>query len=268
MLKENQPRKKLLLRENQPRKRLPKENQPKENLPRKRLPKENLPRKRLPKENQLKENLPRKRLPKENQLKENLPRKEKNKRNKLVLKDSYLRERFNLQSLVLLILDWHFLESMNKNLVLPLIFIFILLSLGILLFLKIKTNIFDYQFNEKSQSNFLKINDFTLEIEVAKTFNKKAQGLSGRDCILDNQGMFFIFKRPGHYPFWMKGMNFPIDIIWLDKELKIVEISKEIQPESFPKLLRPSVPIQYVLEVESGWADKHNIEQGDKCFFN
>ena len=67
------------------------------------LKKENQPRKRLLRENQLKERL----------LRENQLRKEKNKRIKLVLKDSYLRERVNLQSLVLLILDWHFLESMN-----------------------------------------------------------------------------------------------------------------------------------------------------------
>lgn len=155
---------------------------------------------------------------------------------------------------------------MNKNLVLLLIFIFILLFLGILLFLKTKTNIFDQQSNKKGQSIFLKINDFNLEIEIAETFSEKAQGLSGRERILDNQGMLFVFKTPGRYPFWMKGMKFPIDIIWLDKDLKIVEINKEVQPESFPELLRPSTPVQYVLEVKNGWVDEHNIKQGDKFF--
>jgi len=154
---------------------------------------------------------------------------------------------------------------MNKNLVLLLIFIFILLSLGILLFLKTKTNIFDQQSNKKGQSIFIKINNINLEVEVAETFSEKAQGLSGREHILDNKGMLFVFKTPGRYPFWMKGMKFPIDIIWLDKDLKIVEINKEVQPESFPELLRPSVPIQYVLEVKKGWADEHNIKQGDEC---
>ena len=131
--------------------------------------------------------------------------------------------------------------------------------------MKTKTNIFDQQSNKKGQSIFIKINNFNLEIEVAETFSEKAQGLSGRDRILDNQGMLFVFKTPGRYPFWMKGMKFPIDIIWLDKDLKIVEINKEVQPESFPELLRPSVPIQYVLEVKNGWVDEHNIKQGDKC---
>ena len=171
---------------------------------------------------------------------------------------------------------------MNKNLVLLLIFIFILLFLGILLLLKTKTNIFDQQSNKKGQSIFniseannkvllsearkvlIKINDFNLEVEVAETFSEKAQGLSGRERILDNQGMLFVFKTPGRYPFWMKGMKFPIDIIWLDKDLKIVEINREVQPESFPELLRPSASIQYVLEVKNGWVDEHNIKQGDK----
>jgi len=154
---------------------------------------------------------------------------------------------------------------MNKNLVLFLIFIFILFSLGILLFLKTKTNIFDQQSNKKGQSIFIKINNINLEIEIAETFKEKAEGLSGREEILDNQGMLFVFKIPGRYPFWMKGMKFPIDIIWLDKDLKIVEINKEVQPESFPKLLRPSIPIQYVLEVKSGWVSEYNIKEGDKC---
>ncbi|MBU4369950.1 DUF192 domain-containing protein [Patescibacteria group bacterium] len=157
-------------------------------------------------------------------------------------------------------------NGVNKNLVLFLIFIFIFLSLVILFFLKVKTNIFDQQSNKKGQSIFIiKINNINLEVEVAETFKEKAQGLSGRERILDNQGMLFVFKTPGRYPFWMKGMKFPIDIIWLDKDLKIVEINKEVQPESFPELLRPSTPIQYVLEVKNGWVDEYSVKQGDQC---
>lgn len=153
---------------------------------------------------------------------------------------------------------------MNKNLVWIVIFI-LLISLGILLFVKNKTNIFGQQSNGRSQPVFVKIKDLELEVEIAETLEKKALGLSGRKQILDNQGILFVFKSPGRYPFWTKGMNFPIDIIWLDENLEIAEINKNIQPASFPKILRPSKPSQYVLEVKAGWTDENNIRQGDKC---
>lgn len=167
-----------------------------------------------------------------------------------------------------MILGWRLLESMSKNSILFLIFIIFVVLLGILLFLKNRTNVFDQQSDKRGQSIFIRINDLTLKAEIAETYSERARGLSGRERISDDQGMLFLFKEPGRYPFWMKGMKFPIDIIWLDKDLKIVEIKKEARPESFPEFFQPKAPAEYVLEINAGLSDKHNLKEGDKCLLD
>ena len=61
-------------------------------------------------------------------------------------------------------------------------------------------------------------------IEIADTGKKREQGLSGKNNIGGDYGMLFIFEKPGFYAFWMKDMNFAIDIIWLDENYTVVGI--------------------------------------------
>lgn len=109
----------------------------------------------------------------------------------------------------------------------------------------------------------LKINQTVLRVELADTPTKRAKGLSQREGMVENQGMLFIFEQPGRHSFWMKGMNFPLDIIWFNEEDGIVDIVKDIQPDSFPQTFKPRVPSQYVLEVNAGFVEKNQIKIGD-----
>ena len=52
-------------------------------------------------------------------------------------------------------------------------------------------------------------------VEVADTVAKRTKGLSGKETLPENEGLFFIFKEIGKHPFWMKDMRFPVDIIWI-----------------------------------------------------
>ena len=79
--------------------------------------------------------------------------------------------------------------------------------------------------------------------------------------------MLFIFNSADNYGFWMKDMIFPIDIIWIGENKKIVYIEKNVLPESYPKNFSPNVKAMYVLEVLSGFSEKHNIKIGDEVFF-
>lgn len=118
--------------------------------------------------------------------------------------------------------------------------------------------------NDSSQAlPVVKINNVSIEVELAKTPEQQARGLSGRTSLNENQGMLFLYDEPGTYSFWMKDMNFPIDIIWIGNDEKIVDISKDVPPESFLKTFQPQKPVQYVLEVNAGFADKNNIAIGD-----
>lgn len=118
----------------------------------------------------------------------------------------------------------------------------------------------------------LKVGEKNISIEMADTDQKRTLGLSYLKKLPENSGMLFIFEKEGYYPFWMKDMNFPIDIIWIDKEKKIVYFENNASPESFPKFFyaqKDGVPILslYVLEVPAGFLVENNIKIGDSIDF-
>jgi uncharacterized protein len=108
------------------------------------------------------------------------------------------------------------------------------------------------------------INDKVINIEIADTNEKKAKGLGDRQSLQQEHGMLFVFEDKHQYGFWMKGMQFPLDIIWLDDN-KIVDISKNVQVENENSLstYKPKTPINYVLEVNAGYVDQNDIKIGD-----
>ena len=114
------------------------------------------------------------------------------------------------------------------------------------------------------------IGGFIINIDIALTDKQKQDGLSIRNNMQENEGMIFVFKEPKQQSFWMKGMKFPIDIIWLDANLSIVHIQKSLQPcESFISCpsYRPSSNALFVLETVSGFADSHDLKIGKKINF-
>lgn len=104
----------------------------------------------------------------------------------------------------------------------------------------------------------------TLEVSLARTEEERERGLSGRKSLNSNQGLLFIFPEPGIYGFWMKEMNFPIDIIWLDASSTVVSINHDVAPDSYPTVFYPPTKIQYVLETNAGWANKNSFKTGDQ----
>jgi hypothetical protein len=109
-----------------------------------------------------------------------------------------------------------------------------------------------------------------VKVDLALTALAQEQGLSGRMSLAENQGMLFVFDTPGKYDFWMKDMNFPIDMIWLGEDMHIVYIKKDARPELYPETYGPSASdgnVKYVLEVSDGFADKNNLKVGDIAIF-
>lgn len=106
-----------------------------------------------------------------------------------------------------------------------------------------------------------------LQVEIAGTEAEKAQGLSDRKNLCSNCGMLFIYDQKGIYPFWMRRMHFDIDIIWVN-EGKVVDITfgAKVPPKEeleAPKTTYQSkVPVKMVLEVNSGWTKKNNVQIG------
>jgi uncharacterized membrane protein (UPF0127 family) len=114
---------------------------------------------------------------------------------------------------------------------------------------------------------YIKIAGQTIKVDLALTPATQAQGLSGRINLPEGNGMLFIFSKPDRYSFWMKDMNFPIDMIWLDQNRQVVYIEKDAQPTSYPATFTPNTDAEYVLEVPAGFAEKNNLEEGDHTEF-
>lgn len=109
----------------------------------------------------------------------------------------------------------------------------------------------------------------SLAVEIADTVAKRGIGLGGRENLATDSGMLFVFEKEGTYQFWMKGLNFPLDFIWI-RDGTVVDILPEVpnpspgqSDESLPRL-EPVVPVDKVLEVNSGYAQRYGIDVGDK----
>ncbi|MFH1584564.1 MAG: DUF192 domain-containing protein [Patescibacteria group bacterium] len=114
-----------------------------------------------------------------------------------------------------------------------------------------------------SEASTISVKGFPLVVEVADTQEARQKGLSGRPSLEENEGMLFVYKEPERPGFWMKDMNFSLDILWIDEHGVIQEIAESISPDSFPQRFLPETVASYILEVNAGWVERHGIEAGD-----
>ena len=124
---------------------------------------------------------------------------------------------------------------------------------------------------ELSKTRLIRLGSSPVIADVVTSEQDQHRGLSGRDALPESRGMLFIFPKPGYYTFWMKGMKFPIDIIWISRDLRVVDVAHNLPaPANLtadPVRVAPPAPAQYVLEVRAGWARRHYIERGDLLVF-
>ena len=103
------------------------------------------------------------------------------------------------------------------------------------------------------------------KLDIAASPRAREIGLSQTDSLPEDRGMLFLFDKPDYYPFWMKGMKFPLDILFI-RDSTIVSIKRNLQPptsEGNPPSYAPEQPADRVLEINAGLCDKYNINVGD-----
>lgn len=118
------------------------------------------------------------------------------------------------------------------------------------------------QTNPSLDMKTVRANGRTIDAEVARTGEQKVQGLSDRNCLGNGKGMLFVYDLSGDYCYWMKDMNFAIDMIWIDDEQKIVTIKEGVTPSTYPQTFCPDKPARYVLEVNAGVARRAGWHAG------
>lgn len=154
---------------------------------------------------------------------------------------------------------------MQKNKKTILSIILIVVVLGFVFFLTRKdtfsgTQIFsEYMRYEKQTISFL---DQTMKVYIADNPRTRTRGLSNKTYLPEGKGMLFVFEKPDKYSFWMKDMNFAIDMIWIDEKGKVVYIEKNATPESYPTSFMTNKDALYVLEVNAGFVTQKGIKVG------
>jgi uncharacterized membrane protein (UPF0127 family) len=115
------------------------------------------------------------------------------------------------------------------------------------------------------------VNNFELIADLAITNDQQVKGLDVKDQLKENEGMLFVEKQPAKYDFWMRGMKFPIDIIWLDSNRTVIHIERNLQPcvsDLHCPLFTPDKDALYILETVAGFSKKHNVEIGTHMDFH
>ena len=113
----------------------------------------------------------------------------------------------------------------------------------------------------------IKLDNEILQVQIAETKELRARGLSWNfEELPYDQGVLFVFDKPGTQDMWMMGMQFSIDIIWFDENFNVTHIEKNVPPCLEPiEILACSENgvsgdnAKYVLEVTAGFVDKFNI---------
>ena len=108
-----------------------------------------------------------------------------------------------------------------------------------------------------------------IPVEVAATLEKRSLGLGKRTSLKKGWGMLFVFEKRKPHRFWMKDMQFPLDIIWLDNH-RIVHITHNAKPAIYrdePEVMASPVPVNFVLEIAAGRAAKLRLKTGQRMKF-
>lgn len=122
--------------------------------------------------------------------------------------------------------------------------------------------------NKKTEIFFPKQN-IKIEAQLAQTILQQTKGLMNVKNLPENQGMLFVFLDESKKSFWMKNTYIPLDLIFISGDKKIVEIKENFEPcqqKNCPSYTSQK-KAKYVLEVNGGFCQKHQIKEGDEIQF-
>ena len=117
------------------------------------------------------------------------------------------------------------------------------------------------------QTAAITVGGVPLTVELAYLPADRSRGLGNREGLAPGTGMLFLFEEPAPRSFWMRGMQFCIDIVWIEDGV-IQGAAESVCPEpagtadaDLTSYVSP-VPVSYVLEVPAGWLDAYGLGAG------
>jgi len=110
------------------------------------------------------------------------------------------------------------------------------------------------------------VGEVALHVEIVQTDAERMRGLMFREQLPEDQGMLFVFEEAHIQTFWMRNTFIPLDIAFIDAEGHIVDI-QHMAPLDETKSYVSPVPVPYVLEVNAGWCERHQVKIGEMVRF-
>lgn len=117
------------------------------------------------------------------------------------------------------------------------------------------------------------IGDAKFAAEIADTPELRSKGLGERDSLAEQTGMLFIFSGGQASSFWMKGMRFPLDFVWIGADCTVVDLTEDVQhsppdaPSSELDIFESSSPAAYTFEINAGEISRFGVKRDDEVRF-
>ena len=118
------------------------------------------------------------------------------------------------------------------------------------------------------------IGNSRFSVLLADTPALRSKGLGERDNLAEQTGMLFVFESGSASSFWMYGMRFPLDFVWVGEGCTVVDLTEDVQhyppdtPSSELEILESASPAAYTFEINAGEVSDFGIEIGDSVQFH
>jgi len=151
------------------------------------------------------------------------------------------------------------MANFNKTIYASIVFVFIFIGIS-------RAQLSDSGGKKKA---LIRFKDNSFLVEMAETRQQQAKGLMFVRSLPSDSGMLFVYEDEAPRSFYMKNTYIPLDIIWLDKEKKVVFIKENAEPESPDacESIYPQAEAMYVLELNAGSSGRIGLKTGDKLQF-
>ncbi|HBB36947.1 MAG: hypothetical protein UX02_C0002G0158 [Candidatus Moranbacteria bacterium GW2011_GWC1_45_18] len=148
------------------------------------------------------------------------------------------------------------MSSISKKI----IFVALILSIIMMILLNyVSSEFYSLQYGNPIKRVYLK-NAF-VKAEAVATAEKIKLGLAGRENIGEGRGMLFLMPQDDFQRFWMKGMQFPIDIIWIENG-RVVGCEGRISQDD-QRIFTSPEKSSVVLEVNAGFCEQNDVQLND-----
>jgi uncharacterized protein len=112
----------------------------------------------------------------------------------------------------------------------------------------------------------------TVHVELATTEAQKEYGLMERTRLPQGRGMLFVHQHVAQHGYWMYHCKIGLDIVWMDANHDIVEMSPNTPPCRGAYTTCPTYggheASKYVLELPVGSIALHHLKVGQRIDFN